>query len=367
MRHMRLLAAAGSCVLLVSLCNLPAEANRSGLGSDVTETEFVISYDVESRQESWLDFLAGGFESQKSRKMRLWVNLPQTIPGKQEVVKISFQPEPSRHFKKSGNYYVEYQFNVPKETAHFEIVVQARIVRSNLVTIMNSTSATTAADPNLDSYLAGERMIEKDDPLIQELASQIDGVNELDTVREIFHFVPTYLTIDLSKDKGVGAAKTAETKKGKCIDYCDLFVALCRAKGIPARVVAGFKCYFSASPKHSWAEVYVKPYGWIPLDPTILPNARRTAVDRQFHNHRPAVLRFTDTRNDKVLHNNYFYCYPFWDKELMKEVRVFESIEFIEPKRLTYSSRRRRKMAEEAQKAVDKHINNQQKSQAVRE
>ena len=299
--------------------------------------------------------------------MKLWVNLPQTIPGKQEVVKISFQPEPSRHFKKNGNDYVEYQFDIPKKTAHFEIIVHAKIIQRNLATIMHSNSATTEADPSLDPYLIHERMIEKDHPLIQELASKIGGENKLDTIKEIYHFVPTYLSIDLMRIKGIGAAKTAETKKGKCIDYCDLFVALCRAKGIPARVAAGFKCDFTVSPKHSWTEVYVEPYGWISLDPTILPNVPPAAIDDRFYNHQPLFLRCTRTRNDKVLHYNYFYSYPFWDKELMKNVRVFETIEFIKPKPQIYSSKNRQKRAKETQKVVDKYIEKQQKTKTVQE
>jgi len=350
---------------LACLCNFPAEANEAGPDPDVTETEFVISYDVERVQQSWFSSLLGGSSSLKSGKMKLWVNLPQTIPGKQEVAKVLFKPEPSRQFRKNGNYYVEYHFDLPRKSVRFEIIVRAKIMTTNLATVMNLSSATTAADPNLDSYLVHERMIEKDDPLILELASEINGEGRLDTVRKIFHFVPTYLSIDLTKNKGIGAAKTAETKKGKCIDYCDFFVALCRAKSIPARVVAGLKCRFNASPKHSWVEAYVEPYGWISLDPTILPNVPHAAVEHRFHNYRPNVLRFTSIRNDRVLHYNYFYSFPFWDKELMKEVRVFESIEFIKPERLAYSSKRRRKMAEETQKAVDERIEKQRKSRRM--
>jgi transglutaminase-like putative cysteine protease len=364
---MRQFITAWTFVLLVCLCSSPVGANEADSKSNITETEFVISYDVEGRHKSWLDSLFKRSSSQKSRTMKLWVNLPQPIPGKQEVTKISFQPEPSRHFKKNGNDYVEYEFDVPKKTAHFEIIIQAKISQRNLSTIIHSGSATTEADPNLDSNLIHERMIEKDHPLIQELASKINGENRLDTIREIYHFVPTYLSIDLTKVKGVGAARTAETKKGMCIDYCDLFVALCRAKNIPARVVAGFKCPFSASPKHSWTEVYVEPYGWISLDPTMLPNVPPAAIDDRFFNHEPLFLKCTNTRNDKVLHYNYFYSYPFWDKELMKDVRVSESIEFLKPKRLSYSSRRSRKMAEETQKKVDKHIKKQQKTKTVQE
>ena len=347
-------------MLLVYPYSCKAKANEACLQSDITETEFVISYDVERRQTSLVNSLFEGFSSEKSKKMKLWVNLPQTIPGKQEVQKISFQPEPSRRFKKNGNDYVEYEFDVPKKTAHFEIRVQAQIMRGNLATIIHSDPIPPLEDPNFDPYLAHERMIEKDHPLIQELASKISGEDTLDTIREIYHFVPTYLSVDLTKIKGVGAARVAETKKGMCIDYCDLFVALCRARGIPARVVAGLKYDFMVSPKHSWVEVYVEPYGWIAFDPTFLPNVPGRDIEQRFYNHQLHVLKFTGIRNDKVLHYNYFYSYPFWDRELMKKVRVFESIEFLKPKRLTYSSKQGQKKVRETQKIVDKYNKNQQ-------
>jgi hypothetical protein len=358
--YRRLFVIVYSFGLLAYPCSCKAKANEAGSNSDITETEFVISYDVERMQTSWMNSLFGGISSQTSKKMKLWINLPQTIPSKQEVIKISFQPEPSRHFKENGNDYVEYEFDVPKKAAHFKIRIQAKIVRSNLVTIIHSNSATTVADPNLDPYLVHERMIEKDHPLIQELASTISGEDTLDTVRKIYHFVPTYVSVDLTKVKGVGAARTAETKKGMCIDYCDLFVALCRAKDIPARVAAGFKCDFTVSPKHSWIEVYVEPYGWIALDPTFLPNVPGRDIEHRFYNHQLHVLKVTNTRNDKVLHYNYFYRYPFWDKELMKEVRVSESIEFLKPKRPTYSSKQGQKRAKKTQKIVDKYLEKQQ-------
>jgi len=119
------------------------------------------------------------------------------------------------------------------------------------------------------------------------------------------------------------------------------------------RVVAGLTCPFTASPKHSWAEVYVEPYGWISLDPTFAPNASPAAIDDRFFNRRPLCLRFTDARSDRVLHKNYFYCYGFRDREIARRVRVVETIEFIKPRRLMYSSRDHDKMAKKAQKRID--------------
>jgi hypothetical protein len=45
-----------------------------------------------------------------------------------------------------------------------------------------------------------------------------------------------------------------------------LFVALCRARGIPARVISGYLLYRVAPMKHYWAEAWIEGQGWTPFD-----------------------------------------------------------------------------------------------------
>jgi len=45
-----------------------------------------------------------------------------------------------------------------------------------------------------------------------------------------------------------------------------LFVALCRAHGIPARLVGGHLLYQMAPTNHYWAEVWIENQGWTPFD-----------------------------------------------------------------------------------------------------
>ncbi len=59
---------------------------------------------------------------------------------------------------------------------------------------------------------------------------------------------------------------------GTCDEFSSLFIALCRALGIPARYVSGVA--YSNIPElegfgnHAWAEAYFPGYGWVPFDPT---------------------------------------------------------------------------------------------------
>ena len=57
-----------------------------------------------------------------------------------------------------------------------------------------------------------------------------------------------------------------------CLGASSLFVALCRARDIPARVVRGIYLHKEAPDSHYWAEVYVDADGWRPVDVSSLAN-----------------------------------------------------------------------------------------------
>ncbi|MEK6905784.1 MAG: transglutaminase-like domain-containing protein, partial [Nanoarchaeota archaeon] len=73
--------------------------------------------------------------------------------------------------------------------------------------------------------------------------------------------------LDEGEKVKTGALLTLQTKSGICDDYAKLFVALARAAGIPSRYVTLYVQREKVEP-HASAEIYLPPYGWIPLDPT---------------------------------------------------------------------------------------------------
>ncbi len=59
---------------------------------------------------------------------------------------------------------------------------------------------------------------------------------------------------------------------GKCTDISSVFVALCRAAGVPAREVFGLRLGKQAEQdittwQHCWAEFFLPGFGWVPADP----------------------------------------------------------------------------------------------------
>lgn len=66
-----------------------------------------------------------------------------------------------------------------------------------------------------------------------------------------------------------GAKYLLDNGVGECGDYSALFIALCRASGIPARPVVGYWAISGSNQTHVWAEFYLEGVGWIPVDVTI--------------------------------------------------------------------------------------------------
>jgi len=118
---------------------------------------------------------------------------------------------------------------------------------------------------------------QSNDPSILNISSN------LDSPREIYDYVVETLGYDYERVKPnverLGAVEALNNPDNAiCMEFTDLFIALARAKGIPAREVNGFA--YSENPQlqplslvadvlHSWPEYWDAELGhWVPVDPT---------------------------------------------------------------------------------------------------
>ncbi|HUW24759.1 MAG TPA: transglutaminase-like domain-containing protein [Patescibacteria group bacterium] len=130
---------------------------------------------------------------------------------------------------------------------------------------------------NANDYLTASKNWPADQSLIKDLAGS------LKTPAAIYRYVVNNLNYDYQSIKKGMERKGAlgalnNPQKSICTDFTDLFVALCRAAGIPARELAGYA--YSDNPRlkelaakndllHSWAEYYdQQKQEWIMVDPT---------------------------------------------------------------------------------------------------
>ena len=120
-------------------------------------------------------------------------------------------------------------------------------------------------------FMTAGESIESDDPEIKALAEKLTegSENSWEACRRISSWAVN--NIDGSILDG-SAKETLESRSGLCGAQSKLMAALCRASGIPARVVWGVmytREYDGSFGHHAWTEVFMGDAGWIPVDVTI--------------------------------------------------------------------------------------------------
>jgi transglutaminase-like putative cysteine protease len=116
-------------------------------------------------------------------------------------------------------------------------------------------------EQDVTPYLQPEPYCESDDPDIIQLAEQLTAPTPDVTVKNIFQWVATHITYTGYLKQPRGARYALQYRKGDCTEFMYLFMALCRAAGIPARGVGGYvvtrNTILKPSEYHNWAEFYL--------------------------------------------------------------------------------------------------------------
>jgi len=133
-------------------------------------------------------------------------------------------------------------------------------------------------DSNILEAMKPTRFVQSDRREIIELANRAvgDTKDAAEAVKRIESFVSGYIE---NKSLSVGyasAAEVAASKVGDCSEFAVLTASMCRAVGIPARIVFGLVYVEAFGGRenvfggHAWVEAYVGDK-WIGLDATRTP------------------------------------------------------------------------------------------------
>jgi transglutaminase-like putative cysteine protease len=178
----------------------------------------------------------------------------------------------------------------------------------------------------LAEYLISEKHLEADDPQIEAAADSFDNSGQVELVCSIYSFVLGRMQYSGYNPSDVGAAAALDSGSGDCTEYADLFAALCRAKGIPARVIEGYAS--DAGPDdlrfgHNWTEVYLDDFGWVPFDP-IYDDNNGGSPETTFENLKNIYIYTGFKRNDETLYGYHYYAYNYYGDaiEVKKTVMI---------------------------------------------
>ncbi len=188
----------------------------------------------------------------------------------QKVILHSLSPTPLTVLSdEDGNWLARYEV-----APHQTISVTAK---ATISIYLNARKDYKTPAPNVSEYLSDAPYWQTKSPEITKLADVYT------TPRAIYDYVATTLHYDYDKVNApttrMGAVGVlSEPNKAVCMEFTDLFIAMARAAGIPARRVVGYA--YTNNPKlrplslisdvlHAWPEYYdTQTSTWMPVDPT---------------------------------------------------------------------------------------------------
>ena len=187
----------------------------------------------------------------------------------QQVMLDEIKPKPENIFRdKDGNWLAQY-YLLPQEKKDIKVKGKVKIALT--------PKKEDLSDYDFSQYLKERPYWETSNEKIKSLAKK------LKTPEAIYNYVIDNLTYDFTRvtteKKRVGALVIFQNPKSAvCLEFTDLFIALSRAAGIPAREVDGFAYTnnevqrpvpFTKDVLHAWPEYYDQAKKtWIMIDPT---------------------------------------------------------------------------------------------------
>ena len=133
-----------------------------------------------------------------------------------------------------------------------------------------SYSLTTRAPEFLARFqteLAAEPLLQSNDIAIVQRAIAIVGLER--DARRAAERINRWVYDSLKKEVTFSvpnALQVLRTRRGDCNEHTQLYVALARAVGIPARIATGLAYVRGKFYYHAWPEVWLD--AWVPVDPT---------------------------------------------------------------------------------------------------
>jgi transglutaminase/protease-like cytokinesis protein 3 len=249
--------------------------------------------------------------------------IPGDYEDRQKISGIDYSIHPTRIFSYGPNKYAEFIISNPLSDFELEISAQLEIYDYDLDRAMSLNKYQTPGE-DLSKYLAGEKYIEVNDPAVQNIdLINIETEYSLDYVEMLYDYVMEHMNYLGYNPDDIGAVEALKNKGGDCTDYSDTFVTLCRASGFPARSIEGYPIDaedFNIG--HSWSEVFISDFGWVPFDPTY-DDTNGSSQDTTYENLKNVYIYMSFIRNDTTLNNFHYYSYSHEGDDLKVDKSIF--------------------------------------------
>jgi YVTN family beta-propeller protein len=226
-----------------------------------------------------VDFLhqVRNFGPDAVKTLDVYLAIPETLANQELLGTVEFVPPPADILTdKWGQKVAHFRFNDlgPDKFTDVRMTVSAKMYETRFFVFPNKVGKLEDIPKEIrDRYLVDDAKFDFGNPIIRQAVLEAVGTetNPYWIARRIQQYC-----VDKLEYERVGGWNVApmvlKRGTGSCSEYTFVYIAMCRAAGVPARYAgaivvrnddASYDDVF-----HRWVEVYLPGYGWIPVDPS---------------------------------------------------------------------------------------------------
>lgn len=161
----------------------------------------------------------------------------------------------------------------------YNIAIYENIGGKSYMQILNESFSAKIINENSPYLYPNQYVWYEQNSAITKLSANVCAGCESDVekVSAIFKYVTSNISYDYNKAKTVTSGylpnidNILASKKGICFDYASVFAAMCRAQGLPCKLVTGYVPDDGDMAFHAWNLIYTKEKGYITVSFYIKP------------------------------------------------------------------------------------------------
>ncbi|MCS6861558.1 MAG: transglutaminase domain-containing protein [Abditibacteriales bacterium] len=217
-----------------------------------------------------------------AQRVEIWIPVPQS-DAHQQISRLNIKsPVPYKitQEKEYGNKSLYLLVKEPKASTltvemTFQVTRREHINRPFLTASKGNAPTLTANEQRLMRRFLQPDALVPINQRIRTLSQEVvgDKTDEPSKVKAIYDYVVANVKYDKS-GQGWGRGDlmfVCDEKRGNCSDFHALIIGMARAQNIPARFAIGLPLPAQRGEGkiggyHCWAELYLKDYGWVPVD-----------------------------------------------------------------------------------------------------
>lgn len=209
--------------------------------------------------------------------IQVFLAIPHDMNSQKLIGDIKYQPKPTEIVKdKWGQEIAKFEFKnvAANQQTDASMKVQAELYRCRYFLFPNRVGKLEEIPAEIrKQYLVNDVKFSYHSSVIQDAVKAAIGteINPYWIGRKIFRYVIDHMSYELSGGWNTAPTVLARTT-GSCSEYTFVYIAMCRAAGVPARYAGAVSWRDDDASwddvHHRWVEIYLPNFGWIPVDPS---------------------------------------------------------------------------------------------------